>query len=224
MFILPIYFVLFIGGIYAQSKTKAEYPNVNDAYSSWKKNHLELRNDNGLPNQHQAIAVSARRIDEKTATVQVMIISEFDNDGKGFDIKVSAQPMRVQKNELGKLVLEKSGYNSEIEASGLKPQMKNGQEDVVALPSITVPVGGKEDAVSITITIFDGDQKVSQIISIPLKYEGSASAIGRFASSYSQLLPGEWCGSCEACGRVCTVCPNNQSGHFNCVNCTTTCQ
>lgn len=223
MYVFSICFTLLVGGVYAQSKMKGGYPNVNDAYGSWKKNHVELRNNEGLSNQHQAIAVSARRLDEKTATVQVMVVSDFDNDGKGFDIKVSAQPMQIQKTASGNILLEKSGGESEIEASGLSPQKINGQDSVLAKPSLTLPAQAGEDAVRITINLFDGEKTVTQTISVPLRYEGAAVAIGRFAPSYSRLTS-LWCGSCENCGRVCENCPSGQSGNFNCAACTVTCQ
>ncbi len=222
MFLLPLCIALLVGGVCAQSASEAKYPTVFDAFNSWKTKYLET-DEVGQSGKYQAIAVSARRLDDRSATVQLLILSE-SNDERGFDIKVSAQPMRIQKDVKGQNFLVKSGSGSGIEASGLKSHSRHELENVLAVPSLSLPADVNADAVSIEINIYDGVKNIRQTISVPLEYGGFATAIGRFADDRNELSEAEWCGSCLDCGTLCINCPDNKSGHFNCVNCTITCQ
>jgi archaellum component FlaF (FlaF/FlaG flagellin family) len=204
--------------VFGQTNSKKE---IYRAYESWKQNLLEVKDADGKDNKHQAVTVYAQRIDEKTASVQVLIVSEFSASSKdGFDLTVKAQPQILVKSK-DEVLLEKAGYDSNIESHKLFPDKETS---VIALPSMTIPVNADSNVISISFKLGDGSEVASQMITIPLKYEGYVTSIGRFASDYNKLRPAEWCGFCDGCSKKCTDCPVGQSGHFNCASCTITCQ
>ena len=150
-----------------------------------------------------------------------MIVSEFAPVSKtGFDVNVTAQPKRIVQNK-NEVLLEKAGYDSNIEGSQLFPDKL---KHVVALPIMTLSVRPDSDIIVINFQLSDGSKIESQKITIPLKSEGYAMSIGRFASDYSKLrAEGKWCGSCDTCAKKCTDCADNQTGDFNCATCTIGC-
>lgn len=218
VFVAFAFALVFANLVFGQTNSKKE---IYKSYESWKQNHLEVKDADGKDNRHQAVTVYAQRIDEKTASVQVLIVSKFAASSKnGFDLTVKAQPQKLVKIK-DEIFLEKAGFDSTIESDRLFP---NKETSVIALPSMTIPVDADSDVISVSFQLGDGRKVASQMITVPLKYEGYAMSIGRFGSGYSKLRAAKWCGSCDTCARKCADCLDTESGHFNCATCTVTCQ